>query len=174
MISRTGVSTRKESVPVGAGMYRRPDPAAAIAPAADPFEAGLRAIARRLQQSVPDLTAREREWLHDLAREECRYPMPTVRKLNRVSRRSMNAEDREAFAELIRADSLPPAPTCVRTAFDLETAATGPADVEQRRLEQEPRDHATWTRCRDALTRQLAATRRALDAVLHLGWKTVA
>lgn len=152
--------------------HHRPDPA--ISPDQDPFEAGQRAIARRLLKSVPDLTPRERDFLYDLAREEVRYPMPTVRKICRISRRSANAADREAFAELIRGESLPQAEVNLREAFDHETAATGPADVAQREFERNPTCPTAWQRCKDALHQQVVRSRRALDVVLHLGWKTVA
>ena len=173
-ITRTGMSTREQSAPVSTPVYRPPDPAPAIPPDADPFEAALRAIARRLRESVSDLTLREKEFLYDLAREEARYPMPTVRKICRIARRSELPEDREAFANLILAESLPAIDSsCLRTAFDLETPAPGEADPLQRALEHNPTCRETWQRCRDALARQLAASRHALHAVLQHGWRTV-
>lgn len=171
-MSRTGVSTRPESAPAAAPTYRPPDPAPAIAPEADPFEVELREVARRLRKSVPNLTPRERDFLDDLARTEIRYPMPTVRKICRLSRRSTDPAAREGFAELIRADSLPADALSLTAAFDLETPAPGEADPLQRALEQNPMCPTAWRRCRDALARQLVATRRALDAVLQMGWRS--
>lgn len=145
--------------------YRQAAPTPAISPV-DAFEAGLRQVAQQLLATVPDLTQREKDWLYDMAREECRYPMPTVRKLCAVSRRSRRADVREAFAELIRSDSTPIGEAMpVKKAFDLETPAPGMADVEQRAFETNP-NPITWQRCKDALQRQLAVTKAALCSVV--------
>lgn len=140
---------------------------------AEAFADEVRFIARRLLFSVQDLTSDERDWLSDLARDEVRYPMVTVRRLCAVSRRSRTVEDREAFAELIRAESTPVdgAPS-LPLAFDLETAAPGPADVAQRAYERAPCP-STFARCRETLLRQLVSTRDALNA-LAAHWRNVA
>jgi len=144
-------------------MYRPSPPAPAFA-----FEAGLRAVARQLAASVPDLSEREREWLSDMARDEVRYHMVTVQRLCAAARRSTDLTAREAFAELIRATSMPAKQTLpVPVAFDLETPAPGVADVAQRAYERDP-NPSTLTRCRQALARQLAVTRIALDALNSL------
>jgi len=130
------------------------------------WDAGMRTVARLLQEDVPDLTAREREFLYDLAREEARYPMPTVRKIAALARRARNAAARDAFAELVRAESTPlEQQPPVRETFDVETASTGPADVAQRMYETNP-NPSTWSRCRDLLYRQMVATRDAFYAVM--------
>lgn len=154
--------------------YRQHPAAPAMNPVADPFESELRAIARELREELgPELSGRDREFLYDLAREEARYPMPTVRKICRLSRRARRPELRERFANLILAESLPAIEPCLRTAFDLETPAPGEADPLQRALEQNPTCPHTWQRCRDALARQLARTRVAFNAVMQIGWRTV-
>lgn len=135
----------------------------------DTFEAGLRAIARHLRDSVADLTERETAFLYDLAREEVRYPMPTVRKLCALSRRSRNPRVREAFAELIRQESLAlDADLSVTVGFDLETRATGPADVAQRQFERD-RNPITYARAKAALQEQVASSELALLALVRFG-----
>lgn len=140
--------------------YRQP----VVVPAEnDPFQDGLREIAQDAQRSVPDLTAREREWLQDMARKECRYPMPTVRKLCAILRRSRNAEHRELFAQLIRNECSSGA-IAVPAAFDLECPKPGRADVSQRAFEKNP-NPITAAACRRDLEAQLVTTQIALDAV---------
>lgn len=151
---------RTESAPA----YRPASASPAVTPG-DPFETELRRIARALRESVPNLTAREQEFLYDLAREEARYPMPTVRKICRLARRSSSVEAREAFAELIRAESSHPDALPVDKAFDLECPVPGVADVAQRQFETNP-NPITWARCKDALYRQFVVSRAALQAVL--------
>lgn len=133
----------------------------------DAFHHELRFIARRLLFSVPRLEVAERDLLYDLGRTEVRYPMKTLRALLAIASRSLRLEDQEAIPELMRAEILrQSAPSlCVRAAFDIEAPVTGPANEAQRAFELQP-DRTTWERCRDALQRQLAATRHALDAVL--------
>lgn len=132
--------------------------------AIDPFEQQVRAIAQRLRQSVPDLTAREVSWLDELAREECRYPMITVRRICAAARRSRRVEDREAFADLILAECTPADAMPIEEALDLETRADSADDVPQRDFELHP-SPITFARCRDALVRQSAATHQALRSL---------
>lgn len=139
---------------------------------AERFDDGLAFIARRLRFSVQRLDARDRQLLDDFGRGasrdgEVRYRMVTLRALCAIAGRSTRADDREALPELIRAEVLRyvDAPVSIAAAFDVETSVTGPTDVEQRVFER-VKDRASWIRCRDALLRQLAATRYALDAVL--------
>lgn len=139
-------------------------PASTPAHRDDPFEEGLRQIAKRLRTSIAQLTEREREFLHDLARAEARYCMPTVRKIAALSRRSRRVDDREAFATLILAESTPDVESDVEKAFETEAPCTGAADVQQRAFELHP-TVITAARCRAALERQLATTREALGAV---------
>lgn len=137
----------------------------------DPFDAALRTVARQLRESVPDLTPRETEFLYDLAREEARYPMPTVRKLCGLSRRCRSPKVREAFAELIREYSLPAdADASVTAAFDHEQRATGPADITQRAFERD-RNPITYARCKEALELQVATSQLALATLLRWGEK---
>lgn len=141
---------------------------AAISPESDPFETELRRIARSLRETIPNLTKREQEFLYDLARDEVRYPMPTVRKICRLSRRSTDPATREAFAELIRAESGTGDALPVKEAFDLETPVTGAADVAQRAFESNP-NAITLADCIGSLRRQLAGTKEALKSVLQFG-----
>jgi hypothetical protein len=151
----------------GAAVYRPSETTPAVAP--DSFDARLREIARELRSSISDLSERETEFLYDLAREESRYPMPTVRKLCALSRRSRNPKAREAFAELIREYSIPAdADAAVTATFDLETRATGPADVAQRQFERD-KNPITYARVKDALELQVAVSQLALAAVLRWG-----
>lgn len=136
------------------------------------FDEGLAFFARRLRFSVADLDDRDRQLLADFGRGasrdgEVRYRMLTVRHLCAIAGRSNRSEDREALPELIRAEILRTArpQLCLRSTFDEETAAVGPADVAQRAFEKMPTT-GTWVVVRDALMRQMAATRFALDAVL--------
>lgn len=152
-----------------AAMYRQGDAAPAVLP--DSFEDGLRRIARALRESIPDLTDRETDFLYDLAREESRYPMPTVRKLCALSRRSRNARVREAFAELIRVHSIAlESDAGVTFTFDLEMRATGPADIAQRQFERD-KNPITYARVKAALEEQVATSQLALLAVLRWGEK---
>lgn len=140
----------------------------------DSFDQRLGFIARRLRFSVPHLSERETDLIEAYGRGasrdgEARYRMVTFRSLCAIARRSRRCEDREALAELIREEVRDgAAPTSVEVAYDAETACTGPADVEQRAFERE-KNPITHARCVDALTRQLATTRVALDATL--AWK---
>lgn len=149
--------------------YRTPHTPPALLP--DPFDHRLRAIAKDLRGpgGVSDLTDRERDFLYDLAREETRYPMPTVRKLCALSRRARNPMVREAFAELIRECSLPGnVDPSVTAAFDHETRATGPADIAQRNFER-ARNPITYARCKEALELQVATSQLALATVVRWG-----
>lgn len=150
-------------------LYRTPHTPPALLP--DPFDDRLRAIAKDLRGpgGVSDLTDRERDFLYDLAREETRYPMPTVRKLCALSRRARNPMVREAFAELIREFSVPAeADPSVTAAYDHETRATGPADIAQRAFERD-RNPITYARAIDALQLQLETTQLALATTKRWG-----
>jgi predicted nucleic acid-binding protein len=134
------------------------------------FDLQLAYVARRLLLSVSGLDERERQLLNDYARGaslhgEPRFRLITFRSLLAIARRSRRTEDREAIAELVRAEINRGAPpSSIELAFDGETGATGPCDVEQRAFEHSP-NPITWARCKAALEKQLAATRAALDAV---------
>jgi hypothetical protein len=135
----------------------------------DDFEKGMRTIARLLRGSVPSIGARDTDFLYDLAREEVRYPMPTVRKICALSRRSTNTMAHGAFAELIRRECTPDdAAPGVTIAFDLETRKTGPADVAQRDFEKN-RNPITYARAKAALTEQSEAAQHALLALVRWG-----
>lgn len=142
----------------------RPHATRPEAPTSRNFEPLVKRIAHRLLASVPDLSDRDRQWLKDIAREETRYQFVTLQRLCDVSRRSRRLEDREAFAALILSESTPADALPIDRAFTLETPATGAADVEQRHFELEPTP-ITAGRCREALERQLATTKAALEAV---------
>lgn len=153
--------------------YRQGDRPAADVPGMlpDPFEEGLRKIARALRESVAELSPRETEFLYDLARDERRYPMPTVRKLCGLSRRSRNPLHREALAELIRLESTAmEGDVAITAAFDIETPSTGPADIAQRHFERD-RNPITYARVKAALEHQIAATQVALLSVVRWGAK---
>src|SRR5688572_3468436 len=154
--------------------YQRPSPSpVAGRREPEPFDEGLPFIARRLRLSVPGLDDYERELLTNFGRGasvdgEVRYRMVTLRALLAIASCSTKLEDREALPELFRAEILAKDPCragSVPDAFDLETSVTGPANEAQRAFERNP-SRSTWQVCRDALLRQAAATRRALDAVL--------
>lgn len=138
-------------------------------PAVDPFEAKLREIARQLRETIPNLTDRETEFLHDMARVECRYPMPTVRKLCALSRRSRNPAVRAAFAELIRNECLVASDDLSVTGmFGLEMRTTGPTDIAQRDFERD-KNPITYAKVKAALEQQIASTELALLAVVRWG-----
>lgn len=130
------------------------------------FEEQLQSLAQRLLSSVLGLTTADKQFLRDLARDEARYPMRTLRRLIGLAAMSVRPEDREALAELVRAEILAQTQSafCLATAFDHETEANGAADVAQRAYERE-RTRSTWEWCLSTLTRQMAATRQAIDAV---------
>lgn len=130
-----------------------------------PFAAGLQYIARRLRFSVRHLSDADKQFLADVGRTESRYQMKSLERLAEIAERSERAEDREALAEFIRARSLRSTRTILdaRVAFNLETQATGPADVAQRAFEQHP-CRATKDAVEEALRVQLFATRCALDS----------
>lgn len=137
---------------------------------ADSFDRDLGTIARRLRLSVHDLTDDERQLLEEYGRGasrdgEPRYRLITFRRLCAIARRSRRAEDRDALAELVHREVTDGVdPSTVEVVFDQETASTGPTDVAQRAFEHEP-NPITQARCREALERQLATTRAALDVV---------
>lgn len=126
----------------------------------------LQRLARSLYFSAPNVTARNREFLQDFARGEGRYQLVALQRLIMCARASTKLEDREALAEIIRAELLADAPaSCVVSSFDAETIANGDANIAQRQYER-TRCRAAWERCRDALIAQAVATRVALDAVM--------
>ena len=136
------------------------------------FDEGLAFLARRLRFSVAKLSDHESDLLSDYGRGasvdgEVRYRLRTFRALCEIAGRSNRPEDREALPELVRAEILRHArvQVCLRSAIDEGTAAVGPALVAQRAFERNP-CKAAWSALRDALLRQHAATRLALDAVL--------
>ena len=173
MISRMGVSTPARSLSPDPARYRptagRPEQGRGEPEA---FDEALGFIARRLRFSVTDLTEKERDLLDDYGRGaskdgEVRYRLKTLRALLAIAARSNRLEDRDALPELFRAEilRLAGAEHCLTTAFDVETATTGPADVAQREFEKAP-SPGTWIIARDALMKQAAATRFAIDALL--------
>lgn len=133
------------------------------------FHDSLRTLARRLLNSTIGLAAPERQFLQDLARPDVRYPMNAMRRLNAIAARSVNAEDREGPAELIRADILAQTErqSCLITTFDRENAANDWADRAQWKLARTITS-STIEECELALTSQLAATREAIDVVRAL------
>jgi hypothetical protein len=136
------------------------------AESSDAFTEGLSAIARKLLFSVPDLAPGDKQLLKDFARADARYPMKTLQRLITLSEHSTRPEDREALAELVRSRVIRGAQTpTVPDAFDVETVAQGLFNVEKRSFERHP-DPVTKDRCVEAGTRELAAARAALDAVL--------
>lgn len=146
-------------------------PSADPAARPDSFEARLRKIARRLRETIADLTDRETAFLYDLAREEARYPMPTVQKLCGLSRRSRNPMARDAFAQLIRDYSVPvTVDSGITAAFDLETPVPGRVDLLQRQFDRD-RNPITYARVKAALEEQVAVSQLALESVKHWGRK---
>jgi hypothetical protein len=169
MSASIGTRAQEEQSSSGsASAYRQPTAAPAIAP--DPFEDGLRKVARALRDTIPDLADREYDFLCDIAREETRYPMPTVRKLCALARRSRQPIVRIAFAELIRLECLPETGTDVgvTSSFDLELRANGPTDIAQRNFERD-RNPITYARAKSALEHQIATSELALLSVVRWG-----
>lgn len=129
----------------------------------------LQRLARALYFSAgPNISPRNREFLQDFARGEARYQLVALQRLIMCARASCKPEDREALAEIIRAELLADEPTkCVATAFDYETTANGEANNAQRQFER-TRCRSSWERARDALMQQYAATRASLDALASI------
>lgn len=147
--------------------YRQSSASPATPP--DSFEGAIRKVARGLRESIPDLSDRDKEFLYDMAREETRYPMPTVRRLCALSRRSRDPIARDAFATLILELSVNgDEEAAVTRAFDLELRSTGPADIAQRAFERE-KNPITYERVKAALEAQRATTDLALLAVVRWG-----
>lgn len=147
--------------------YRQPGADSAARP--DPFEGAIKRLARGLRESIPDLSDRDKEFLYDMAREETRYPMPTVRRLCALSRRSKDPIARGAFAALVFELCVNEnEEAAVTKAFDLELRSTGPADIAQRAFELD-RNPITYERCKAALKTQASATELALLNLVRWG-----
>lgn len=133
------------------------------------FDDGVRQVAGKILFGA-NVSASDADFLHDVRRrDDKRYEFKALRRLIGLSRQCRRREDREALAEFIRGQILgddPESAMEISLVFDDETVATSGADPVQRALERHPNCRTTWERCRDALTRQLVATRRALDVVL--------
>ncbi len=129
------------------------------------FAEAIQSVARRLYFSCPKADTSDRQFLQDVMRGECRYPMKGLERLARVAQQSTRPEHREALAEVIREFSTPlPGTVSLATAFDDETRAQGIADLEQRRFERE-RSRARQEAAIEALHAQEIATREAITAV---------
>jgi hypothetical protein len=169
-------SVAPQSSPASRATYRAPaTDAAGSRTEAGPFDKAIARFAVELRlERGPDLNDYERNLLEDFGRGasvsgEIRYRMKTLRSLISIASRSRRVELRDALPELLRAEILRNAPAVsIEKAFDVETPAPGQADPAQRAFERDP-NPITHQRCKEALERQLAATRQALDAVL--AWK---
>lgn len=126
----------------------------------------LQFIARRLIFTAAVSDA-DRQFLHDFARPEQRYPMKALQRLIHCARCSTRPEDREALAEMIRAHCIAGATVPdVRTALDVETAVQGPADVAAREFERQP-SRTTRAVAIERHTAHQTALRAVLDS-LHV------
>jgi hypothetical protein len=154
-----GVMIPQLSAPTGSGPHTSRS-------GARTFAEKVQHIARRLFFSARNLTSSDKQFLGDLARAERRYEMKALQRLIGIAERSDRPEDREALAELIRAECLrsTPAVRDVGVAFDLETRAQGEADVAQRAFERR-RTRATKEAAIEKLTTHLYGLRASLDAV---------
>lgn len=131
------------------------------------FVKQLEHLARRLFFSAPRVTERNRDFLQEFAAG--RHQLVALQRLIMCARASNDPADREALAEIIRAECLKDLPRhgAVAAAFDEETVATGAADLDQRHFERTP-CRSTYQRVRESLTRQLNATRASLDAIAQI------
>lgn len=127
--------------------------------ASSTFVSDVQQLARELHATVPRDDS-DSAFLQDIARG--RYQMVAMQRLIEIAARSPRPEHHEILSEIVRPRSA--ASPCVSTAFGAETESTGPADVAQREYELAP-CKSTWQRARQALIRQLASTRMALDAL---------
>jgi hypothetical protein len=140
----------------------------------DRFDHQIGFIARRFKFSVRNLSDAETQLLDDYARGasyngEARHRLITFRRLCAIARRSRSPEDREALAELVRAECIDGVePTPFEIAFDLETPVPGATDDAQRQFERNPTP-ISWRRCLDSLKRQETVTKIARFAVEHFG-----
>jgi hypothetical protein len=108
------------------------------------------------------LSSEDDHFLKDGA--EGRHKHATMQRVMRLAALSDKPEHHEMLSELVRPTVRTPA---IATAFLLETASNGDANNAQMRYAHAPCKSA-WLACRDALMRQMATTRSALDAVLNV------
>lgn len=139
------------------------------------FHQELAALARRLLASTIGISPADRQFLQDLARTEVRYPMNTLRRLNRIAACSVRPEDRDGPAELVRRDilaNLPGMAGCLATAFDAENSANDAADAAQwrfwRAFAGRSLTSASFEETELSLTQQMVTTRDAIDVVRSL------
>lgn len=143
-------------------------------PLAFDFEAQLASLARRLLSSAIGISPADRQFLQDLSRSENRYPMRTLRRLNRIAASSVQFEDREGPAELVRSDILLQTNRvgCLYTMHDAETLANNAFDLAQFQLERAYRAKAlslpVIEQYEHAGIQQLANTREAIDFAARL------
>lgn len=129
------------------------------------FVAGLQQIARSLYFSTPRASAKDHEFLQEIAREEQRVQMKQLQRLIGIAALSTRPEHRLALVDLIRLhcdtqrECLDPV-----IASDLETEVQGPADVDTRMFER-VRTRATKERALASLRRHFAALRALIDSV---------
>lgn len=177
MISRTWVNMTRNQYHLGdTTMYHNsrslvaaartvPEPSGPRSVSPRALAEEVRLIAGCLYLSTPRLSPADRQFLMDLRREECRYPMKAVERLASIAQQSVKPEHREAFAELIRKYSTPQRePMCVIVASNLEQEANGPLDIAMRAFEQDP-SLANKERAKEAGRAQLVRTREVLDAL---------
>lgn len=138
------------------------------------YDTQLAALARRLLNSAIGISPADRQFLKDLARSESRYPMKTLRRLNRIAACSVRVEDREGPAELVRSDILAQTDRlgCLYTMHDAETSANNAFDLAQFQLERAYRAKTLSLplieQYEHAGVRQLAHTRESIDFALSL------
>jgi len=130
------------------------------------FSDEIRSVARRLFFSTPSASAADKQFLQDIARDECRYPMKAVERLARIAQQSTRPEHQDALAEVIRRRSLPIANRVdVGTAFDHELQAQTIADVAQREFERHP-SKATKETVLERLAAHAVAIRESISAIM--------
>jgi hypothetical protein len=129
------------------------------------FQQRIQLIARMLFMSTPRASDSDKQFLHDVARAEARFPMRGLERLARIAQQSTRPEHREALTLLVREFSTPRfGYVSLPAAFDEETRTQGIADMEQRRFERE-RTRINQERAIEALHAQEIATREAIAAV---------
>jgi len=128
---------------------------------------GFADVARRLLDSVPDLSRTERQMLHDYSRQESRYQMLTLDRFTTIARRSTRPEDQESLSALVLSRCVPAETVEPFVAALDETRAQGPADVLVQEFLHRPtlatKDRAL--RALDCHAAQLRRVRRSVEAV---------
>ena len=142
-------------------MYQRP--AASVAAARQNPEASrptfaeeIQSIARRLIFSTPRASTSDRQFLQDVARDECRYPLKALERLSRIAQQSTRVEHRDALASLIIARTTPSdESTDLIAVSHLETIAESEANIAVHTFEH-ARTKAGWMVAREKVRAHLA------------------